>query len=127
MNDEIIVTPVGDAGTSSSGGPPGQAGPYKPWMRPLTYVSFALGMAGISFLWFALMPHAIVMGWFALGFGIPAVLLANKEIGRFPEAANQGFIKWGKRTGKLSIIVGPLSAIVWIIIMAAVGIGSRWF
>ena len=127
MSDEIVVTPVGDAGASSPPDRGFQPDPYKPWMRPLTYVSFALGMAGVSFLWFALMPHAIVMGWFALGFGIPAVLLANKEISRFPEAANQGFIKWGKRTGKLSIIAGPLSAIVWIIIVFAIGIGSRWF
>jgi hypothetical protein len=94
---------------------------YRPWTRALTYVVFGLGMAAAGFLWFAILPHAIVMGWFALGCGIPAVLLANKEIGRFPEAAEQGFIKWGKRTGLLGVIIGPASAIIWIIIVAAIG------
>lgn len=127
MTDEIVVTPVGAAGASSPKAGAFHPDPYRPWMRPLTYVSFALGLSSVSFLWFALLPHTIVFGWFALGFGIPAVLLANKEIGRFPEAADQSFIKWGKRTGKLGIIVGPLSAIIWIIILAVVGFGSLRF
>jgi hypothetical protein len=127
MSDDIIVTPVGDAGVSGGGaGPTYHADPYRPWTRPLTYVSFALGMAATSFLWFTLSPYAIVTGWFALGLGIPAVLMANKEIDRFPEAAHHGFIKWGKRTGKLSIVLGPLGAVLWIVILA-VGFGSRLF
>jgi hypothetical protein len=100
---------------------PAEPAKYKAWTRPLTYVVFGLGMGAAGFLMFSILPHAIVMGWFALGCGIPAFLLAKKEIGRFPEAENHGFIKWGKRMGLLGIIVGPASAIIWIIIVAAIG------
>ena len=62
------------------------------------------------------------MGWFALGFGLPAWLIGRKEAAEFPEAAAHGFIKWGIRTGMLSIILGPLSAIVWILIAVFIGI-----
>jgi hypothetical protein len=95
---------------------------YKAWTRPLTYVVFGLGMSAAGFLMFSILPHAIVTGWFALGCGIPAVLLARKEIGRFPQAENHGFIKWGKRMGLLGVIIGPASAVIWIIIVAAIGI-----
>jgi hypothetical protein len=98
-----------------------QPAKYKPWTRPLTYVVFGLGMAAAGFLMFSILPHAIVTGWFALGCGIPAFLLAKKEIGRFPEAEGHGFIKWGRRTGLLGIIIGPASAVIWIIIVAAIG------
>jgi hypothetical protein len=70
---------------------------------------------------FSILPHAIVTGWFALGCGIPAFLLAKKEIGRFPEAEGHGFIKWGRRMGLLGIIIGPASAIIWIVLVAAIG------
>jgi len=98
-----------------------QPAKYKPWTRPLTYVVFGLGMACAGFLMFCLLPYAIVIGWFALGCGIPAFLLAKKEIGRFPEAEGHGFIKWGKRMGLLGIIIGPATAVIWIIIVAAIG------
>ena len=94
---------------------------YKAWTRPMTYVVFGLGMAAAGFLMFCILPYAMMMGWFALGCGIPAVLLAKKEIGLFPEAESHGFIKWGKRMGLLGIIIGPASAIIWIIIVAAIG------
>jgi hypothetical protein len=100
---------------------PAEPAKYKPWTRPLTYVIFGLGMAAAGFLMICLFPYAIVLGWFALGCGIPAVLLAKKEIGRFPEAAEHGFIKWGKRMGLLGIIIGPATAVIWIIIVAAIG------
>jgi len=101
--------------------PAAEPGKYKPWTRPLTYVIFGLGMAAAGFLMICLFPYAIVLGWFALGCGIPAVLLAKKEIGRFPEAEGHGFIKWGKRMGLMGIIIGPASAVIWIIIVAAIG------
>ena len=82
-----------------------QPAKYKPWTRAMTYVVFGLGMGAAGFLMFCILPHAIAMGWFALGCGIPAVLLAKKEIGRFPEAEHHGFIKWGKRMGLLGIII----------------------
>jgi hypothetical protein len=100
---------------------PAEPPKYKPWTRPLTYVVFGLGMAAAGFLMICLFPYAIVLGWFALGCGIPAFLLAKKEIGRFPEAEGHGFIKWGKRLGLLGIIIGPATAIIWIIIVAAIG------
>jgi len=100
---------------------PAQPAKYKPWTRPLTYVVFGLGMGAAGMLMMCLLPYAIVLGWFALGCGIPAFLLAKKEIGRFPEAEGHGFIKWGKRMGLLGIIIGPASAVIWIIIVVALG------
>ena len=72
MNEEIVVT------NAPQGAAP--AARYKPWTRPLTYVVFGLGMSCAGFLMFCVLPYAVVMGWFALGCGIPAVLLARKEI-----------------------------------------------
>ena len=95
--------------------------PYDPWRRPLTYVVFGLGLQGVTFLLFCFGPPGVAFGWVAMGFGIPAVLLANKEIRRHPQAAEHGFIKWGKRTGKISLIAGPLVSILWILGFALLG------
>ena len=94
---------------------------YRPWRRPLTYVVFGLGMQSVTFLMFFFTPAGVVFGFLALGFGIPAVLLANKEIRRHPRAAHQGFIRWGKRTGKLGLILGPLVSLLWILAFALLG------
>ncbi|MCK9463608.1 MAG: hypothetical protein M0R80_28645 [Proteobacteria bacterium] len=102
--------------------PAGDPPKYKPWMRPLTYVVFLLGTGAATWALFSVTPFAVVYGWIALGMGIPAVLLAKKEIGRFPQAAEHGFIKWGRRTGLVGVILGPIAAVIWIIIWVAVGI-----
>ena len=95
---------------------------YVPWKRPLTYVVFSLGMAAATMLLFSFFPSAIVTGWFALGFGIPAVVLAYKEQGRAPAAADHGFVKWGRRAGWWGIVGGPVSAIIWIVLVIALGL-----
>jgi hypothetical protein len=96
---------------------------YRPWRRPRTYIVFALAMSAAGFLMICPLPYAILMGWFALGLGIPALLLGKKEIAEFPAAASHGFIKWGCRLGLLSIIIGPLTAIVWTVLLFAIGFG----
>ena len=96
--------------------------PYNPWKRPRPYVVFGLGMGAASMLFMCILPHAVVAGWFALGLGIPAVVVANEEIRRHPEAQSVPFIVWGKRTGKLGIIIGPATALIWILIIAVAGI-----
>ncbi len=114
MNEEIVVT------NAPQGAAP--AARYKPWTRPLTYVVFGLGMSCAGFLMFCVLPYAVVMGWFALGCGIPAVLLARKEITRVPEAADHGFIRWGRRLGWWGVVLGPVTAVVWIAIIVVIGI-----
>lgn len=95
--------------------------PYVQWKRPKVYVSFGLGMAAASMLFVCIGPQAIIMGWFALGCGIPAILVGKSEVREFPEAEGSPLIKWGKRTGLLGIVIGPATAIVWTIIMVASG------
>ena len=128
--EEKPVVPQLVESTTASGA--GGAGPrvvpgpaYVPWRRPRTYVSFALGIGAASMLLFCLFPHAVIMGWFALGMGIPAVLVGKKEISDFPEAQNVPFIKWGIRTGLMGIVLGPLSALIYISIFLIAGM-SGW-
>jgi hypothetical protein len=129
MTDEIqptVTQEILTAAPQALAAPPSRAAPdpqrYRPWTRPLTYVVFSLGMAAATMLLFSLFPSAIVTGWFALGFGIPAVVLAYKESGRVPAAADHGFIKWGRRAGWLGIALGPASAILWIVLVVALGL-----
>ena len=79
-------------------------------------------MGASSMLFLCILPHAVIAGWFALALGIPAVLVAKEEIRRHPEAQSVPFIVWGKRTGKLGIIIGPATALIWILIIAVAGI-----
>lgn len=97
---------------------PAEAPKYARWKRPMTYVIFGLGLLSVLFLTFCVMPSAIVMGWFALGCGLPAVILGAKEVKSFPEAAEVGMIKWGRRTGLIGTIGGPATAIIWIVLLA---------
>jgi hypothetical protein len=124
MGDELTVRPVtGDDPYDQFAGAevPEE---YQPWKRPMTYVTFALGINAAGLLFMAFHPATIVFGWFAMGLGIGAVVCAGKEIALFAQAEIHPFIKWGKRTGWLGIVIGPLSAIVWIIIL--VGLGLRF-
>lgn len=114
---EIQVRP---AGPGVAIGP--VSGGYKPWTRWRVYTSFILGVSAATMLLICIAPQAVVLGWMALGMGLPAWLIGRKEVAEFPEAAGHGFIKWGIRTGMLSTILGPISAIVWIIIIAAIGV-----
>jgi hypothetical protein len=93
--------------------PPGTD--YRPWTRARVYVSFILGMHAAGFM-MSLHP---VLALFALGFGIPAVLVANKEIEEYPQAAAHPFIHWGRLTGKIGIIGGPILAVVGFIVIIA--------
>jgi len=123
MSDEISVTPVrGDDPYGDFSTPDARPEEYQPWKRPLTYVVFALGMNAAGVLFGCLSYAAVVLGWFALGLGIAAVVLARKEIDRCPRAEQHPFIKWGRRTGMLGIFIGPLTAIVWIVVIAAIGL-----
>jgi hypothetical protein len=114
MSDEIVLQNAPQAAQGPA--------PYKPWTRPLTYVVFGLGMSCAGFLMFCVLPYAVVMGWFALGCGIPAVLLAKKEIGRCPQAADHGFIRWGRRTGWWGIVLGPVTAVIWTLVVVIIGV-----
>jgi hypothetical protein len=114
---EIQVRPTGQGGIT---GP--APGAYRPWVRWRVYTSFVLGVSAATTLLICIAPQAVVLGWMALGMGLPAWLIGRKEVAEFPEAAGHGFIKWGIRTGMLSTILGPVSAIVWIIIIAAIGV-----
>ena len=52
----------------------------------------------------------------------------QREIREFPQAAEQGFVKWGKRTGKIGLIGGPIVAVLWIgLIVAGVAVFSGSF
>jgi len=114
---EIQVRPVGQG---SSVGPVPAV--YKPWLRWRVYTSFVLGVSAATMLVICIAPQAVVLGWMALGMGLPAWLIGRKEVAEFPVAAKHGFIKWGIRTGILSTILGPISAIVWIVIIATIGV-----
>ncbi len=120
MNDFQPIVPgiVESPGDSSASAQP----PYNPWKRPRPYVVFGLGMGAASMLFLCILPHAVIAGWFALALGIPAVLVAKEEIRRHPEAQSVPFIVWGKRTGKAGIIIGPATALIWILIIAVAGI-----
>jgi hypothetical protein len=122
MTDEIKVTPVGGSDPRDDFARTDERYDYQPWKRPLTYVTFALGMNAAGCLFGCASYAAIVLGWFAMGLGIAAVLVANKEVARMPAAEHHPFIKWGRRTGILGIIIGPATAIVWIILLAVVGL-----
>ena len=120
MNDFQPIVPgiVESPGEDSKPAQP----PYNPWKQPRPYVVFGLGMGAASMLFLCILPHAIVAGWFALALGIPAVLVAKEEIRRHPEAEIVPFIVWGKRTGKLGIIIGPATALIWILIIMVAGV-----
>ncbi len=119
MNDFQPIVP-GIVESSEDSSMPAQP-PYNPWKRPRVYVVFGLGMGAASMLFLCILPHAVIAGWFALALGIPAVIVANEEIRRHPEAQSVPFIVWGKRTGKLGIIIGPATAVIWILIFAVAG------
>jgi len=89
---------------------------YRPWTRGRVYVTFILGMHAVSFV----MSIHPVLALFGLGFGIPAVILANKEIEEFPQAADHPFIRWGKLTGKIGLIGGPILFVVGMIVIIAI-------
>ncbi len=98
--------------------------PYRQWSRPRTYLVFCFGMTSISFVGLFMTPHMIMFGWFALGFGIPAFKLANREIAEYPEAAEVNFIKYGRACGKWGMILGPILAVLWVVILF---VGTRVF
>lgn len=114
---EIQVRP---AGQGTVAGP--ATGDYNPWMRWRVYTSFIMGVSAATLLLVCIAPQAVVLGWMALGMGLPAWLIGRKEVAEFPQAAGHAFVKWGIRTGVLSTFLGPLAAIVWIAIIAAVGV-----
>ena len=122
MSDSI--NPYEPPQSGSGGAPRPELGPegsaYRPWTRGRVYVSFILGMHAVSFV----MSMHPVLALFGLGFGIPAVLLANKEIEEFPEAEHHPFIKWGKLTGKIGLIGGPIYFVVGMIVIIIIAANS---
>ena len=95
----------------------GPEGAYRPWSRGRTYVVFILGMHAASFMMFAFHP---VFPIFALAFGIPAVIIANREIDEIPESAGHPFIVWGRRTGLIGLIGGPIALLLWVLVVVIV-------
>ena len=118
MTDEL--NPYEPPKSGSDGTPIPDPSGYRPWTRGRVYVVFILGMHAVSFL-MSLHPVLALIG---LGFGIPAVLLANKEIEEYPEAAEHPFIKWGKLTGKIALIGGPIYAVISTIVIIIIAANS---
>jgi hypothetical protein len=122
MSNDLSVVPVAGDDPRDEFATPEVFDEYQPWKRPLTYATFALGLNAAGMLMFGFHPLAILLGWFALGLGIGAVVCARKEIDQFPRAADHRFVKWGKRTGWLGIVLGPISAILWAVLLTVVGL-----
>ena len=87
---------------------------YNPWKRGRTYTVFILGMVTAGFLMVFFHP---LFALIALISGIPMVVIANKEIEEFPQAAAHPFIKWGKLCGKLGLIVGGIACFLWLVVL----------
>jgi hypothetical protein len=96
---------------------PAPCSDYRPYSRGRVYAIFILGMHTAGFMMFFFHP---LFALIAIGCGIPAVVLANKEIEEFPQAAEHGFVKWGKRTGQIGLIGGPIVLALWIIVLVVV-------
>lgn len=121
MSDELnpYQPPESNPGDALSPGPVPEGFEYRPWSRGRVYVAFILGLHAAGFMMVFVHPVFAIMG---LAFGIPALIIANKEIDEFPQSADHPFIRWGKIGGKIGLIGGPIVIVVWIVIIA-VGVG----
>ena len=70
-----------------------------------------LGLGSVLFLTFCIMPSAIVMGWFALGCGIPAVILfgipSHKDPAGTAAYDPEGILKAITDKTKIIVIANP--------------------
>jgi hypothetical protein len=123
MTDELNPYQPPESETGEIAPPPAERLPdgaeYSPWKRGRVYVAFILGTFAAEMMIAFFHPVFAAIG---LGCGIPAVIVANKEIAEYPQSATHGFIVWGKRCGWIGIIVGAISVVVWIVILV-VGVG----
>jgi hypothetical protein len=90
---------------------------YRPWSRRRVWAIFILGMHSAGFMTFFFHP---VFAFFGLGCGLPAVILSGMEIRDFPEARNAGPVKWGRITGFIGLIGGPISVLLFGVIIACI-------
>jgi hypothetical protein len=116
MNNEIdpYTPPASDDLALSTPAVSHPAADYYPWKRGRTYTVFILGMVTAGFLMLFFHP---LFALIALISGIPTVVIANKEIDEFPQAAVHPFIKWGKLCGKLGLIVGGIACFLWFVVL----------
>ncbi len=87
---------------------------YRPWSRGRVWTLFFLGIHAAGCMTFFFHPFFALFGF---GFGLPAVILASKEIKEFPEAREAGPVKWGRRTGLIGLIGGPIAFVLFGVIL----------
>lgn len=90
---------------------------YRPWSHPRVWAIFFLGMHAAGFMTFFFHPFFALCGF---GCGLPAVLLSSAEIRDFPEARRAGPVKWGRITGQIGLIGGPIALLITILIGVAI-------
>ena len=108
MNEITVGSP------ESLPGPPRSE--YRPWSRGRVWVLFMLGMQAAGCMTFFFHPVFALMGF---AFGLPAVILSGMEIRRFPEARHAGPVRWGRITGMIGLIGGPICLAVFTVIIVA--------
>lgn len=94
-----------------------QTAAYRPWSRGRVWVLFMFGMHAAGCMTFFFHP---VFAFFGLAFGLPAVILSGIEIREFPEARHSGPVRWGRITGLIGVIGGPICMVLFGLIIAAV-------
>jgi len=114
-------SPKAEDGAATAGAIPVPVKGYRPWSRSRTYMVFILGMHAAGFMMFFFHP---VFPIFGLAFGIPAAILAGREIREIPESADHPFVRWGKLGGKIGVIGGPVAIAVWIIVGVIIAAAS---
>ena len=90
--------------------------PYRPWSRARVWVLFMFGMHAAGCMTFFFHPIFAVFGF---AFGLPAVILAAIEIREYPEARFAGPVRWGRITGLIGAIGGPVSLLLFGILVAS--------
>ena len=83
---------------------------YRPWRRGRVWTLFMLGMHAAGFMTFFFHP---VFSFLAFALGLPAVILAAKEVRDYPEARNAGPVRWGRITGLIGLIGGSIAFILF--------------
>ena len=58
-----------------------------------------------------------VFSFMAFAFGLPAVILAYMEVRDHPEARGAGPVRWGRITGLIGLIGGPIAFVLFFLII----------
>ena len=114
--DPVAPAPHGEA-VEAALVEPARTGGYRPWSRGRVWVLFFFGMHAAGCMTFFFHPFFSLLGF---AFGLPAVILSGMEIREFPEARNAGPVRWGRVTGFIGLIGGPIAFVIFGAIIAAV-------